>query len=76
MANPMQGISEKRSLNMHSPKKEVKTPTFPKSVPLSTILQLGKMIPPKRDEEIVELYLEEFSIDKKSGFVHFLSSYQ
>ena len=55
----------RRSLNMHSPKKEVKTPTFPKSVPLSTILQLGKMIPPKRDEEIVELYLEEFSIDKK-----------
>ena len=48
----------RRSLNMHSPKKEVKAPTFPKSVAISTILQLGEMIPAKRDEAIVELYLE------------------
>lgn len=61
----------RRSLNIDSPKKEATTSSFPKSVPLSTILQLGKMIPPKCDEEIVELYLEEFSIDKKEWLLPF-----
>ena len=49
----------------------MKSSTFPKSVLLSTILQLGTMIPPKSDEEIVELYLEEFSIDKKEWLLPF-----
>ena len=61
----------RRSQNINSPEKVVKPSTFPKSVPLSTILQLGKMIPPKSDEEIVELYLEEFSIDKKEWLLPF-----
>ena len=61
----------RRSLNINLPKKVVKPSTFPKSVPLSTILQLGKIISPKSDEEIVELYLEEFSIDKKEWLLPF-----
>ena len=54
-----------RSLNIDSPENVVKPSTFPKSVPSSTIIQLGKIIPPRSDEEIVKLYTEEFSIDKK-----------
>ena len=56
---------------MRSPKKVVQTTsTFPKSVSLSTLLQLGKVIHPKCNE-IIELYLEEFSIDKREWLLPF-----
>ena len=46
------------------------TSTFPKSLSLSTLLQLGKVIHPKCNE-IIELYLEEFSIDKREWLLPF-----
>ena len=48
-----------------SPKKVTTKSTYPKSVPLSSLLKLGKIIPPKYNQDIIELYVEEFSIEKK-----------
>ena len=61
----------RKSLPVRSPKKVVQTTsTFPKSVSLSTLLQLGKVIHPKCNE-IIELYLEEFCIDKREWLLPF-----
>ena len=48
-----------------SPKKVTTKSAYPKSVPLSSLLKLGKIIPPKCNQDIIELYVEEFSIEKK-----------
>ena len=47
-----------------SPKKVTTKSTYPKSVPLSSLLKLGKIILPKCNQDIIE-YVEEFSIEKK-----------
>jgi hypothetical protein len=62
--------NSRRSLPVRSPKKAVQSSTFPKSVSLSTLLQVGKVIHPKCNE-IIELYLEEFSIEKKEWLLPF-----
>ena len=38
---------------------------YPKSVPLSSLLKLGKTIPPKCNHDIIELHVEEFYIEEK-----------
>ena len=63
--------SSRKSLPAISPKKVVQPSTFPKSVSLSTLLQLGKVIHPKCSNEIIELYLEEFCIEKKEWLLPF-----
>ena len=35
---------------------------YPKSVPLSSLLKLGKIIPPKCNQDIIKLHVEEFYI--------------
>ncbi len=62
--------NSRRSLPVRSPKKAVQSSTFPTSVSLSTLLQVGKVIHPKCNE-IIELYLEEFSIEKKEWLLPF-----
>ena len=42
----------------------VATSTFPRSVPLSQLIKIGKLIPPKKD--IATLQLEEFDVESKS----------
>ena len=64
-------MESRRSLTLNSPPKVVQQSAFPKSVPLSSLLQLGKLIPPVCDQEIMELYLEEFSIEKRQWLMPF-----
>ena len=42
----------------------VATSTFPRSVPLSQLIKIGKLIPPKKG--IATLQLEEFAVESKS----------
>ena len=46
-----------------SPKKVIVGSAYPKSVPLSSRLKLGKIIPPKCNQDIIELHVEELYID-------------
>ena len=63
--------NSRKSLPVRSPKKVVQPSTFPKSVSLSTLLQLGKVIHPKCNNKIIELYLEEFCIERKEWLLPF-----
>ena len=63
--------NSRKSLPVRSPKKVVQPSTFPKSVSLSTLLQLGKVIHPKCNNEIIELNLEEFCIERKEWLLPF-----
>ena len=54
-----------------SPKKVTAGSAYPKSVPLSSLLKLGKIIPPKCNQDIIELHIEEFSIEKKEWMAPF-----
>ena len=48
-----------------SPKKVTVGSAYPKSIPLSSLLKLGKIIPPKCNQHIIELHVEEFYIKEK-----------
>jgi hypothetical protein len=54
-----------QSVASHKPEGLVKS-RMPASVPLSAMINLGKLIPPKPSKDLVTLQVEEFSIDKKT----------
>ena len=48
----------------HKPESVIKS-RMPASVPLSAMINMGKLIPPKPSKDLVTLQLEEFSIESK-----------
>ena len=48
-----------------SPMKVTVGSAYPKSVPLSSLLKLGKIIPPKCNQDIIKLHVEEFYIEEE-----------
>ena len=64
-ANPKRPKKERSVPALDSQRKDTLERTYPKSVPLSSLLKLGKIILPQCNQEIIELLLEEFSIEEK-----------